>query len=98
MIRSFSCSAGRLKEGNHDEAGGRGEKKTTPISKVELIPLGHPSLNLSSFLSYSDITTITFQTGPADSNLNVSGSYAWNKKVRRTISAIQKFKEYIPLL
>lgn len=92
MIRRGACSAGRLKEGNHDEAGGRGEKKTTPILKMELIPSGHPFLNLSSSLS-----TITFQTGPEDSNLHVSGSYAWNKKVRRTISAIQKIKEYIPL-
>lgn len=53
MIRRGACSAGRLKEGNHDEAGGRGEKKTTPISKMELIPSGHPFLNLSSSLYYS---------------------------------------------
>lgn len=91
MIRRGACSAGRLKEGNHDEAGGRGEKKTTPILKMELILSGHPFLNLSSSLEYSDYS------GPRDLNCIVSGSYAWNKKVRRTISAIQKIKEYIPL-
>lgn len=33
----------------------------------------------------------------AEKDRNIYGSYAWNKKVRRTISAITKRKEYIPL-
>jgi hypothetical protein len=49
----------------------------------------------SGFLAF-EIRSAFWSGAESDKKEKISGSYAWNKKVRRTVSAITKRKEYVP--